>query len=153
MWRAGLVGSIAVLVVSGPVLAQTGRITGMVTSEGAKPVIGAQVRVAGTAIGALTREDGLYAITIQPGTYTVRVSRLGFAPDSVAGIVVTAGATVTANFQMRAAASLLQGVVVTGYGAQEHRDLTGSVANVTEKDFNTGRVVSPEELIRAKVPV
>jgi iron complex outermembrane receptor protein len=32
------------------------------------------------------------------------------------------------------------------------KDLTGAVSTTTTKDFNTGRVVSPEELIRAKVP-
>src|SRR5678816_1248924 len=32
------------------------------------------------------------------------------------------------------------------------RDLTGSVASVTSKEFNTGQINSPEQLLQGKVP-
>ena len=134
-------------------LAQTGRITGTVTSaEGARPVPGAQVVAAGTTAGAVTRDDGTYSITVQPGTYTVRAIRLGFAPDSVTGVVVAAGGSATANFSLQATATTLGNVVIVGYGTQERRDNTGAVATVDSSQFNTGRIVSAEQLITAKVP-
>ena len=152
MRRTYLVVPIATLVLSHLAQAQTGRITGTVTSaEGARPVVGAQVVVSGTTTGAATREDGRYTITVQPGTYTVRAIRLGFAPDSVTGVVVTAGGEATANFSLTASAAVLGNVVVVGYGTQERRDRTGVVATVDSTQFNTGRVVSPEQLITAKV--
>ena len=132
--------------------AQTGRITGTVTSaEGARPVVGAQVVVTGTTTGAVTRDDGRYTITVAPGTYTVRAIRLGFTPDSVTGVVVTAGGEATANFSLQSSATLLGNVVIVGYGTQETRDRTGVVSTVDSSQFNTGRVVSPEQLITAKV--
>jgi iron complex outermembrane receptor protein len=133
--------------------AQTGRITGAVTSaDGARPIVGAQVVVSGTTTGAVTRDDGRYTITIRPGAYTVRAIRLGFAPDSVAGVTVTANGEATANFSLQVTAAVLGNVVIVGYGTQEAKDRTGVVATVDSTQFNTGRVVSPEQLITAKVP-
>lgn len=153
MWRNGLIGVIATVVASGSALAQSGTITGTVTSADAGMTItAAHVVVVGTSIGADTRDDGRYTIVVPPGTYTVRASRIGFAPDSVTGVAVTAGGSVTANFQLKPTANQLASVVVVGYGEEKARDITGSVATVTTKDFNPGRIVSPQQLIQAKVP-
>lgn len=153
MRRSGFTSVLALLFASSPVLAQTGSITGTVTSaDGAQPVAGARVTIAGTRLGTMTSDDGRYTIAVQPGTYTVRAARIGFAPDSIAGIVVTAGAATTADFHLRATAVQLAGTVVIGYGTREAKDVTGSVAKVSSGEFNTGRVVSPEQLIQAKVP-
>ena len=154
MSRHGFVGLIAVaLAVGSPALAQTGRVSGTVrTAEGARPLSGVQVRAVGTTAGAITREDGTYQFTVQPGTYTVRATRIGYAPDSTTGVVVTADAVATADFQLTASVTQLAAIVSVGYGTQEERDATGAVEAVTSEEFNTGRVVSPQELIRAKVP-
>jgi iron complex outermembrane receptor protein len=45
----------------------------------------------------------------------------------------------------------LNEVVVVGYGTSRKKDLTGSVATVTAKDFNKGAIVTPEQLIVGKV--
>ena len=153
MWRKTFVSLLASMVASGTVLAQSGTIAGAVTTaDGGRPVAGAQVSVLGTSRGGVTAEDGRYTIVVDPGTYKLRVRRIGFAPDSASGVVVTAGATTTQDFQMKAQAAVLGEVVSIGYGTVQARDLTGSVTTTTTREFNTGRVVSPEELIRAKVP-
>lgn len=151
--RIGAVSLIAALLAGTPVLAQTGTVVGTVTaSEGATPIVSAQVVVVGTARGAVSRDDGRYTITDVPaGTYSMRVARIGFAPDTIRGVVVRDGQETVVNFQMRSVPTALAGVVVIGYGSQEAKDLTGSVKTVTPEQFNTGRIVSPEELIRGKV--
>lgn len=152
MWRSKVVSVIALLFVSAPVLAQTGTISGTVTSvEGARPVADAQIQVIGTAVGGVTTEDGRFALIVPTGSYTVRVMRIGFAPDSVRNVVVAPGVTTTVNFQMRSTPTMLAGVVSVGYGTQEARDRTGVVDVVTTEEFNPGRVVSPEQLIQGKV--
>jgi len=136
MWRTAFVVLAATVVVGAPVLAQTGRITGKVTSaEGARPIPGAQVVVAGTTTGAVTRDDGRYTITVQPGRYTVRALRLGFAPDSVTGLTVTANGETTADFSLATSAATLSNIVVVGYGTQEARNSTGAVASVDSTQF------------------
>ena len=47
--------------------------------------------------------------------------------------------------------NMLQETVVIGYGVQRKCDLTGSVSNVSSKDFNQGVINSPEQLINGKV--
>jgi iron complex outermembrane receptor protein len=42
-------------------------------------------------------------------------------------------------------------VVVIGYGSVRKKDLTGSVASISSKDFVKGQLTSPEQLIAGKV--
>ena len=152
MWRTAI-AAVVTLLAAAPVFAQTGTISGAVTAaEGGQPIANAQVR-AGIGIGALTRADGRYSLRVAPGTYTVRVTRLGFAADSATNVVVTTDAAATANFQLRQAAAQLGEVLVTvPYGGEQSgREQTGAVASVTPAEFNTGRIISPEQLISGKV--
>lgn len=153
MWRKTFVSLLATLAANGTVGAQSGTITGSVTTaDGGRPISRVQVVVVGTAQGGVTGDDGRYTIVLDPGTYRLRVRRIGFSPDSANGVVVTSGGVTTRDFQLTPSAQVLGDVVSIGYGTTKARDLTGSVSTTTERDFNTGRVVSPEELIRAKVP-
>ena len=154
MWRTGSTLAVAAFGASVPALAlaQAGRITGTVTTAGgAQPVIAAQIVVVGTQLGAATREDGRYSISVPAGTYKLRALRIGFRPES-STVTVTAGQPATVNFNLTAAAVQLAGVVAVGYGNQQRREVAGSIATVDSASFNTGRVVAPQELIRAKVP-
>ena len=147
-----LLGALSLLSVAPPVLAQTGTIVGTVTSaENGQPLPDVQIRVQGTTTGAMTRDDGRYSLTVPVGTYIVRALRIGYAPDSATSVVVREGQTTTADITMRSAAAILKSVVSIGYGTQQTRDRTGVVDQVTNDEFNTGRVLTPTELIQAKV--
>jgi iron complex outermembrane receptor protein len=153
MWRKAFVGLLASLAANSTIGAQAGTITGSVTTaDGSRPISRVQVVVPGTAQGGITGDDGRYTIVLGPGTYSLRVRRLGFGPDSANGVVVAGGGTTTRDFRLTPSAQVLGDVVAIGYGTTRARDLTGSVSTTSEGDFNPGRVVSPEELIRAKVP-
>jgi TonB-dependent starch-binding outer membrane protein SusC len=153
MWRKAFVSLLASLAANGTIGAQAGRITGSVTTtDGGRPISKVQVVVVGAAQGGVTGDDGRYTIVLDAGTYSLRVRRLGFSPDSANGVVVTSGGVTTRDFRLTPSAQVLGDVVSIGYGTTRARDLTGSVSTTSEGDFNPGRVVSPEELIRAKVP-
>lgn len=155
MRRFGVVTLVAALCVSQPLLAQSARITGTVrSSDGNTPIVAADVEVVAGSFRRIgvTRDDGRYTVAVEPGTYSVRAKRIGFAADSNMTVVVAPGATVTVNFTLRPTAMQVTGVTVVGYGTQDVRDNTGSVKAVTPKEFNPGRVVSAEQLIQAKVP-
>jgi outer membrane receptor protein involved in Fe transport len=52
--------------------------------------------------GVLTDSEGMYLLTgLPPGTHEVRVQFLGFAPETRADVVVTAGRTTTVDFALR----------------------------------------------------
>lgn len=155
MMRIGVVALLALFFASESALAQSSRIVGAVTAaDGNVPIFAAEIEVRGPGVRRLgsTRDDGRYAVPVEPGTYTVFARRIGYAPDSAVNVVVGAGAAVTVNFKLRSSALQVQGVTVIGYGTQDVRNATSSVAAVTPDKFNVGRVVSPEQLITAKVP-
>jgi iron complex outermembrane receptor protein len=152
MRRKVVLGVFAALLAGGPLYAQTGQVTGSVTSsEGARPLSGASVSVAGTSLRAVTGADGRYTLAGVPaGTQRLTATTLGHAPTTLA-VTVAAGQTATLNFTLSPTAVALQGVVAIGYGERRVRDVTGSVQAVSEDQFNTGRVVSPAQMIQGKI--
>jgi len=142
----------AALFASGPLLAQTGQVTGTVTStERGQPLAGATVQVVGATLRAVTGPDGRYTLSGVPaGSRRLTATVIGHASLG-ADVNVAAGQTATQNFALSPLAVAIQGVVAIGYGERRVRDVTGSVQAVTQEQFNPGRVVSPEQLIQGKV--
>lgn len=122
-------------------------VTGTVTeADTGDPIPGANVVVKGTASGSVTDIDGKYSVNISDDEATLVYSFVGFvSQEIVVGnqsiIDVTLASDITA----------LSEVVVTGYGTQEKKEITSSVASVKEEDFNVGMVNSPAQLIQGKV--
>ncbi|HEV7589928.1 MAG TPA: SusC/RagA family TonB-linked outer membrane protein [Longimicrobium sp.] len=152
MRRRTIVSLLAALFASGPLYAQTGQVTGTVTSsEGGRPLSGATVAVVGASQRAVTGPDGRYTLAgVAAGTRRLSANTIGHATSS-ADVNVGSGQTATHNFVLQPLAVALQGVVAVGYGERRVRDVTGSVQAVSADQFNTGRVVSPEQLIQGKV--
>ena len=55
------------------------------------------------------------------------------------------------NVSMLPAENTLDEVVLIGYGTTTIKDATGSVAAITEKDFNQGNIPTPAGLITGRV--
>jgi TonB-dependent starch-binding outer membrane protein SusC len=128
----------------------TGSIRGHVTDEATRqPVRGATVRVGSKS--TQTRVDGAYLIPDVPaGTDSVRVTMIGYAPTARA-VTVSPGELVDADLSLAPQAVNLAELVVVGYGEQRQGNVTGAVTSVSSGEFNTGRVVTPTELIQNKV--
>jgi TonB-dependent SusC/RagA subfamily outer membrane receptor len=105
-------------------LAKAQTVTGKVT-DAVGPLPGANVIVKGTTNGTQTDFDGNYTINNVPGNATLVFSYLGYKTMEVA---VNGQSTVNASLEEDAAA--LEEVVVTGYGTQSKRDVTGAVTTV-----------------------
>lgn len=132
---------------------QVGRISGTLTVVGAaEPIGAAQLSIPGTRIGTTTRDDGTYTISVQPGTYQVRAAKLGFAPVMSARISVTAGQTTTLDFQLTRQAVLLDSIVVTGYGSQRRRDVTGAIGSVSGDEIEQRVATTVVDALKGKVP-
>jgi TonB-linked SusC/RagA family outer membrane protein len=140
----------AFLMISVIAFAQTGSIKGKVVDETNQSLPGSSVSIDGTTVGSTTDANGNYTITgLKPGTYTVVAKFLGYI--ALKQTVTITNASVTANFGLKPQNTNLNEVVVVGYGTQKSKDLTGSISTVTSKDFNTGVVTTPEQLIQGKV--
>jgi iron complex outermembrane receptor protein len=99
----------------------------------------------------VTQADGRFVMNVPAGSDSLRARMLGYAPMAQF-VTVSAGETAVVDVAMTAQAIGLAAVVVTGYGEQRAGDITGAVSTVSSEEFNTGRVISPTQLIQAKVP-
>jgi outer membrane cobalamin receptor len=103
LFIALVVGLLAVPGLAGTVDAQErGGISGKVTDRKTGHAIPfATVTVVGAQKGGLTDSEGRFLVTgLLPGAYELRVQFLGYSPESQAGVVVTAGKTTVASFQL-----------------------------------------------------
>ena len=113
------------------VLAQTKTITGRVTSaEEPEGVPGASVVVKGTTQGTITDLDGRYSISVPENATTLVFSFVGYLTKEV-----NISGRNTVDVSMEPDVKVLNEVVVTGYGTQERRDITGSVTSIKNESI------------------
>jgi len=136
---------LALMAFSIPAAAQTGSISGRVTTGG-KAVVAATVQAASglRAYGAVTDESGNYRITGLPdGTYTVTARRIGYTPVVTPNVSVGTGATATANFAMIEAPTTLNEVVSIASRAPEKvLDAPATVSVVTAQQVEERAAVN-----------
>lgn len=138
---------IALSAITSPLSAQDGRkVTGHVVDDTNEPLIGASILVVGTSTGVITDLDGNFSIVVPSGATSLQISYVGYET-----MTVPIPDNNTVNVKMKSDSQVLSDVVVIGYGTTRKSDLTGSVSNVSSKDFNSGLISSPEQLINGKV--
>ncbi len=137
-----------------PVGAQqpTGTITGQaIDSATRQPLVGVNVVVEGTGLGAITREDGTFAIVGVPaGTHTLRARRIGYASVPVV-VNVSEGSAVSVTLALEKGAAVLDEIVVVGYTTQRRANITGAVATVDMADLETRRVPDMAQVLQGQV--
>ncbi len=82
----------------------TGKISGKVTDlQTGQPLIGANVLIVGTSLGAATDVNGDYSIShINPGVYTVRTSYIGYKTVTITNVRVNTDLTTSLDFKLPA---------------------------------------------------
>jgi len=100
-------------------------VSGTVVDENGEPILGAGVVVKGTTSGTTADLDGVFSLTVPAGSVLQFVS-VGF--ETVEKTVNVGGDLGTVT--MPTEHTVLDQVVVIGYGSQKKVDLTGSVAIV-----------------------
>ena len=126
--------------------AQNRTVRGTVTDASGEPLIGVTVQVQGTSSGTVTDLDGKFELENVPANAVLDFSYVGMQPQSVA---VNGRSTI--DITMREDVAALDEIVVVGYGTQLRREVTGSIANVSEKDFNKGITQTAADLLQGKV--
>lgn len=131
------------------VQAQTGSISGKIIDETGQGLPGASVQVKGQGKTASTDINGNFRFTgIANGSVTLTASFIGYTSTD---LTLTVKGNTVANFSLKPDAQNLNEVVVIGYGTAQKKDLTGSITTVGAKEFQTGNITSPEQLIAGKV--
>jgi TonB-linked SusC/RagA family outer membrane protein len=127
-------------------------VSGTITAESSgQPLSGAQVMIPSTASRAVTDETGRFALLNVPqGTHTLRVTRLGFRPVTREISVGANGATLTVA--MEADPLRLEEMVVTGYGEERRRNLTGAIGTLRlEETVRDVPLTSVQQALQGRV--
>ena len=112
--------------------AQQRTITGKVTSaEDGSPIPGVNILVKGTVQGTISDAEGNYSISVPSPDAILVFSFIGLVSQEKA-----VGQLTAVDVQMAQDVTQLGEVVVTGYGDQEVRSITGSVSKVGAERIN-----------------
>jgi TonB-dependent starch-binding outer membrane protein SusC len=121
-------------------------VTGTVSDTEKQPVVGANVVIKGTTVGAITDINGKYSINVPSASSIIAVSFIGYVPQEV-----VAGNSTVIDFTLVTSALELNDVVVIGYGTVNRRDITGSVSSVQGKDLARIPVSTAAEALTGKM--
>jgi TonB-linked SusC/RagA family outer membrane protein len=122
------------------------QVSGVVKDNEGNTLPGATVSVKGkSAVKVMTNTAGRFTINASRGDILL-VSYLGF---NAAEALVKDDQELT--IQLEVTDKLLGEVVVVGYGTQNQREISGSITNLSEKDFNKGVTKNAVDLLRGKV--
>ena len=116
-------------VLAGSVNQQQVIVNGTVVDEQGETVIGANIKVVGTTVGAITDLNGMFSVNAPVGA-KLEISFIGYVTQ-----VVTVPASRSLKVILKEDSELLDEVVVVGYGTQRVKDLTGAATNVKMEDI------------------
>ncbi|WP_207509628.1 SusC/RagA family TonB-linked outer membrane protein [Telluribacter humicola] len=128
--RSAVRWAVLMLLVLSSVLAQAQerRVTGKITTSDNQGLPGANVQVKGTTVGTVTDADGQFTVAVRGNDAVLVISSIGYVKKEV-----PVGNQSTISVSLDDDVKSLSEVVVTGYGTQSKRDITGAVASIDVK--------------------
>ena len=124
---------------------QSRTVTGRILGADRTPLSGASVTVNGTTTGTQTDASGNFSISVPSGRNAITVSSVGFETQN---LPIPSSNNISAT--LRTAASNLSEIVVTGYGAQRKKDITGAVAVVNVANMKQVPTGTPEQALQGQ---
>ncbi len=114
----------------------TGKLTGLVRNEKGQPIVGANIRIEGLRIGALSDDDGRFLLLgIPAGEYPVRANLLGHAPFLAERVTITPDFTTELNIEMKTEAVQMGEVRVEAERPLLQKDATGTTRFISADDI------------------
>ena len=128
---------IFLILLSGFLFSSNGKLTGTITQKTDNaPAVGVNVMIADTYLGAASGQDGRFVIlNIPPGTYSVRVDAIGFAPVVLQNVRITTSQTTEINIKLDESVVEGQEVTVVAERPLIQKDLTASQRVTTAKEI------------------
>lgn len=124
----------------------TGVVRGVVVDANGEPVIGANVTVKGSKKGVVTDVNGRFELKVPTGS-TLSVTYVGMARVEVKS---QAGKAMT--IRMNSDDTLLEDVVVTGYGTFKKSAYAGSASTVRTDNIKDVPTISVNEMLQGAAP-
>lgn len=121
-------------------------VSGVVTDSGDNtPLLGVNVVIKGTSTGTITDFDGKYTIAVPDANSVLQFSYTGYERQEVAvdgrGLI---------DLALQPSTSVLDEVVVIGYGTVKKSDLTGAVSTVNAEAFEKQPLTRLEDALQGR---
>jgi hypothetical protein len=115
----------------------SGKIRGKVSDAGTgEPLVGANVVVVGTSMGAATNTSGEYTIlNIPAGTYTLKTSYVGYQAITLTNVRVNNDLTTEANFQLPTEGVTVATIEITAERPMVNKSATNAVRIIDNEFF------------------
>jgi len=121
-------------------------ITGTVTDQESTPLIGANVVIKGTSIGEITDLDGNYSLEVPDEYNTLIFTYIGYTNFEI---------DINGQTQLDVTLSegqLIDEVVITGYGVQDKKSITGSVSTINSAQIESLPIASIDQILQGQAP-
>jgi TonB-linked SusC/RagA family outer membrane protein len=115
-------------------------------SDNTGPLFGATVFVDGTTNAATTDADGNYSITVPNENAVLMFSYIGYKTHTE-----TVGRRSAINVILIEDVSLIEELVVVGYGTQKKSDVTGAIVSVNEETLREVQAANISQSIQGRV--
>ncbi len=132
-----------IMVFSLAAYAQERQITGKVTDAEGAALPGVTIQLVGTSTGTITDINGMYKI--MAGAGTLKFSFIGFESQEIS---LTNQSII--DIILLEETSMLNEVVVIGYGTQKKKDLTTAVSVVDDKAIKERPIISAAQALQGK---
>jgi TonB-linked SusC/RagA family outer membrane protein len=139
---------LGVFVICTQLLAQNRTVSGTVTDNTGKPLLGVSVAVIGTNSGTTTDANGRYSLSVPQNARQLNFSYVGFGARSLA---IPANGELSVSLQPGDDAILDQ-VVITGYARQRRAEYSGAGTKVESQKINLVPSGSIDQILQGRAP-
>ena len=122
------------------------QVSGSVVDSANEPLPGVSVKEVGTSNGTVTDIDGLFKITVKSDKAVLEFSYVGYTTKTE-----TVGAKRSFNIVMEETSTMLDNVVVIGYGTMDKKELTSAVSHISGEDMLSVSSIDPAMGLQGKV--
>ena len=133
----------------------TGKLSGIVLDENKEPVVGANIVIEGTYMGAAADINGYYYINnIPPGDYTVIITAVGFQKTIVENVVIKIDLTTKLDVNINSTAvTMKQEVVIRAERPLVQKDLTSTSVTISSNEIKMMPVESVNQIVNLQAGV
>ncbi|MCX6151241.1 MAG: TonB-dependent receptor [Ignavibacteriales bacterium] len=133
----------------------TGKLSGKILDENKEPVVGANIIIEGTYLGAAADIDGYYYINnIPPGEYRAIVTAVGFQKTIVENVVIKIDLTTKLDVSLNSTSvTMKQEVIVRAERPLVQKDLTSTSVTISASDIKMMPVESVGQIVNLQAGV
>lgn len=127
---------------------QQKRVTGTVTDATTGDLLpGVTIVIKGTTTGVASGLDGTFAIDVPSNNSVLLFTSVGYAPQEL-----IVGARQVLNVELQSDVTMIEELVVIGYGFKKKRDLTGSISSISASNIEDTPVKDVLSALQGRAP-